>query len=292
MSSAKVLRKRIRGVKNTKKITRTMEMVASSKLKRAQGRVTAAQPYMEKLLEMLGDLTREVPDELVKQYPLLERREEKRVLIFLLTSQRGLCGGFNANLIRRARKLIDDERAAGKEVELHIAGRKGLQFFKFRKIQVDREVPPVSDNPSFEDAEELGKTFVDAFLSGRVDAVKIVFAHFESALRQPPTVLKLLPIEPQDTGDAEATTRPDFEFFPDPQTILNDLFPMYLRNMVLRVLLESVASEQSARRIAMKNATDAAGDMIKSLTRQFNRARQAQITQEIAEIVGGAEAIK
>lgn len=301
MANAKEIRKRIKSVKNTKKITRTMEMVATSKLKRAMDRVVSARPYMSKLIEILAELTPANPAELAAKYPLLERREPKRVMIFLLTANRGLCGGFNANLIRRARELYDEQKSLGREIDFRIAGKKGLSFFRFRGYKIDEAFTDLSDRPTLADADRFTEVFTREFLAGNVDRVHVVSAHFKSAISYPPTVVELLPINPQDALAAFGMTTEEkpagglnrnFMFAPSGDEILGRLFPMYLRNMMYRALIESVAAEQSARRVAMKNATDSADDMIRSLTRSFNRARQAQITQEIAEIVGGAAALE
>ncbi len=304
MSKAKQLRKRIKSVKNTRKITKTMEMVAASKMKRAQDRVVQARPYTEKLMQVMGNLTGAITPEIVARFPLLERREPvKRVLVFLLSADRGLCGAYNSNVIRRARLLVEEEQLAGKEVALHIAGRKGLSFFRFRKFDIAGSYTGLPDRPSFADAERFTEIFREAFEARQVDEVKLVYSRFASPVQQIPTVVKLLPIEGGSEGGAagaqgeegEAETKSfntNFEFDPSPEGILGKLFPLYLRNTVYQVMLNAVASEHSARRIAMKNATDNADDMVRSLTKSFNKARQAQITQEIAEIVSGAAAVE
>lgn len=310
MASAKIIRNRIRSVKNTRKITRTMEMVATSKLKRSLERVTQSRPYMDKLREMLADLTSAASPDLMAQFPLLQKRETKRVLIFCLTANRGLCGGFNSNIIRRTRQLYDEHQKAGHEVDLHVAGRKGIGFFRFQGLPMAGQYTDLSDRPTFEDADRFAKIMVDAFLTQKVDKVFLVFAHFKSALQQPPMVVELLPIAPGEDGpvddkgvqgkdaktDAahdggEKTYTHNFLFKPTAEQILGALFPMYVRNMVYRTFIESVASEQSARRMAMKNATDNARDVITNLTREYNRARQALITRELTEIVGTAAAL-
>ena len=303
MASSKELKTRIQSVSNTRKITRTMEMVAASKLKRAQSRVTASSPYLNKLAEMLADLTKDAGPELVKRFPLLQQRDEvKRSLILLVSANRGLCGGFNTNLIRKARDLYREQEALGREVELHIVGKKGLSYFRFRGFDIAGEYTDVSDRPSFDDATRFAELLVPKFLDGSVDKVFIVFAHFKSAGRQPPTVIELLPVGPgarigaPAVAPAEESEGPaalhQWEFAPSADAILGTLVPMFVRFTIFRALIESVASEQVARRIAMKNATDNAGDMITSLTRRYNRERQAAITQEIAEIVGGAAALE
>ncbi len=299
MGGAKDLRKRIKSVSNTMKITRTMEMVASSKLKRALAQVHAARPYFLKLQEILVGLTRDADAAMTADYPLLEQRDVKRVMVFVLTANRGLCGSYNSSLIRLTRKVIERERAAGHEVEFHIAGKKGLSFFRFRKYDIEGAYTDLPDRPTFTDADRFAGIATEAFLSGRVDRVLVVSAQFISALSQPPVCVTLLPIAPGDVAaeaggakEAAGGYRPDFIFQPSPDAILGRLFPLYIRYMFYRIFVEAIAGEHSARRVAMKNATDNADEMLTSLTRSFNRARQAAITSEIAEIVGGAAALE
>ena len=298
MAKAKELRNRIKSVKNTKKITRTMEMVAASKLKRALDQVQAAQPYFRKLQEILSELTKGADSAMTSQYPLLAQRPVKKVMVFLLTANRGLCGAYNSGLIRMARRTVDEQRAMGREVEFHIAGRKGLQFFRFRKYDIAGAYTDLPDRPGFADADKYAAIASEAFLSGRVDEVIVISAQFKSALSQPPTANSLLPINPAAaTGSAAAASdkggyRHDFILEPSPDVILGKLLPMYVRYMFYRTFVEAVASEHSARRIAMKSATDNADEMITNLSRSFNRARQSAITQEISEIVGGAAALE
>ncbi|MGE0431944.1 MAG: ATP synthase F1 subunit gamma [Planctomycetota bacterium] len=302
MANAKELRKRIKSVTNTKKITRTMEMVAASKLKRALDQVQAAQPYFLKLKEILSELTKGADSAMASQYPLLQQRPVKRVMIFLLTANRGLCGAYNSSLIRLARRTFDEQRAQGREVEFHIAGRKGLQFFRFRKYEIAGAYTDLAERPGFADADAYAQIATEAFLSGRVDQVIVISAQFKSALSQPATAVTLLPISPDSSSssssdaatgaDGKSGYRHDFILTPSADVILGKLFPMYVRYMFYRTFVEAVASEHSARRVAMKSATDNADEMITNLTRVFNRARQAAITQEISEIVGGAAALE
>lgn len=292
-ASSKQIRKRIKSVVSTKKITRTMEMVATSKLQKTQGRVVQSRPY----LAALGDLMKALgkAGESLGAFPLFEQRTPvKRVLVLLITANRGLCGGFNANLVKHAIQHVNELRGEGIEVVLQVAGKKGAQALRFLDWELDAVRTDLSDNPSFADAEGVVQPLLDAFLQRDVDRVDVVFADFVSAARQPPTAITLVPVgAPAETADDDADEQQDeFLFEPSPRSILEELGPLYVKNTMYRVLLSSVASEQLARRMAMKNATDNANDMEKALKLQYNKARQAQITQEIAEIVGGAAALE
>ena len=285
MAKGRELKGRIKSVEGTRKITRTMEMVATSKLKRAQDRVVAARPYSMALSDVIGDLYS--PD-LAERFPLLRQPATvRRAAVLLITSNRGLAGAFNSNLIRETRNLLTTLEGKGTEIEFHVVGRKGLGFFRFvgRKITVNRT--DITDRPSAEDAIALVQPMMDSFVRGDVDAVYVVYAKFNSVLSTPPTAERILPVTPP----AKKGVQRDYLLFPSAEAILSELLPLYVRNSVYRALVETAAGEQGARRTAMKNATDNAGEMLNVLRRTYNRARQAQITQEIAEIVGGAEAL-
>jgi F-type H+-transporting ATPase subunit gamma len=285
------LRGRIKSVQNTRKITRTMELVATSKLKRAQDRVVAARPYAEALREVLADL---VTRELAERFPLLRtpalpaRGGPRKAVVILVTSNRGLAGAFNSNLIKEARRQIEKLEAAGYEVELHAVGKKGAGFFKYlrRPLAADRQ--DIGDKPTAEHAASLVEPLVAAYERGEVASVDLVHAKFVTPLTTPPVTTRILPV----AAPAGRTRAPNYIFAPDPGAILEQLLPLYVRNMVYRGLVETAAGEQGARRTAMKNATDNAGEIIDFLTRTYNRQRQAAITQEISEIVGGAAALQ
>jgi F-type H+-transporting ATPase subunit gamma len=288
MAKARELKGRIRSVQNTRKITRTMEMVATSKLKRAQDRVAAARPYAERLGEVVRRL---INPELAQRYPLLRQpAEPRRVAVLLLTANRGLAGAFNANLIREARGLLRELRGKGVEVELHVAGKKGISFFRFLGEKLGSAVSDVTDRPGASDAERLVNGLMERFTAGELDAVYVVYAQFKSALSTPPATLQVLPVATPEAKDGGREV--DYILEPGADEILGQVLPLYVRNSVYRALVETAAAEQGARRTAMKNATDNAGDMLESLTRTYNRVRQAAITQEIAEIVGGAAALE
>ena len=295
MAKGRELRGRIKSVEGTRKITRTMEMVATSKLKRAQDRVVAARPYARSLAQVIADL---YTPELAERFPLLRQPAAGagrdavpsggRAAVLLLTSNRGLAGAFNANLIREARSLIERLERAGATVDVHVVGRKGIGFFRYtgRKLATTRI--DVGDRPTVQHAAELVQDLMNEFVVRGLDAVYVVYAKFNSAISTPPVSERVLPVAPPERkGPAR-----DYILLPSAEAILSELLPLYVRNAVYRALVETAAGEQGARRTAMKNATDNAGDMLNILRRTYNRARQAQITQEIAEIVGGAEALK
>ena len=286
MAGSRDVKRRIKSVENTRQITRTMELVATSKLKRATDRVHAARPYADALHEIVAGL---YSPELSEKYPILRRPEEvKRAAVLLLTANRGLCGGFNSNLIKQARGLMDDLRRRGIETELHIAGKKAVAYFRFRGEEMMTTRTDIGDHPTVEDAESLVGPIRDRFERGDVDAVYVVSSKFVSAMSTPPHTRELLPIK----GEEGASTADVYILSPSGDMILERILPAYVRNAVFTALVENKAAEQGARRSAMKSATDNAGDVLEHLTRTYNRARQAQITQEIAEIVGGSAALE
>jgi F-type H+-transporting ATPase subunit gamma len=287
MAKGRELRGRIKSVEGTRKITRTMEMVATSKLKRAQDRVVAARPYAQSLAHVISDL---YTPELAERFPLLRQAPASggRAAILLLTSNRGLAGAFNANLIRESRTLLDRLQRDHSEVELHVVGRKGIGYYKYLGRAIASSRTDIGDRPTSQHATEIVQQVMDDFIAQRLDAVYVVYAKFNSAISTPPVAERVLPVTPPKR---EGPAR-DYILLPSAEAILSALLPLYVRNAVYRALVETAAGEQGARRTAMKNATDNAGEMLNLLRRTYNRARQAQITQEIAEIVGGAEALQ
>jgi F-type H+-transporting ATPase subunit gamma len=288
MSKTRELKRRIRSIGKTRQITRTMEMVATSKLKRSSDRVHAARPYAERLAEVIGRL---LDPELRERYPLLRQPETvRRAAVVLITSNRGLAGAFNVNLIREARSLIGRLRQQNVDVDLHIIGRKGISFFRFQRARIASERTDISDRPTMDDATSVIDPLREQFERGDLDEVYVIYAQFRSALSTPPATLRVLPVAADGSDDGAQRTQ-SYILSPSADEILDQLLPLHVRNSVYRALVETAAAEQGARRTAMKNATDNAGDMLDTLTRTYNRARQAQITQEIAEIVGGAAAL-
>ncbi len=299
MAKGRQLKGRIRSVQNTRKITRTMELVSTSKLKRAQDRVVAARPYAEALREVLADL---VTPDLAERFPLLRRPAPpakggpSRAAVVLLTSNRGLAGAFNSNLIKEARRRIEAFESQGYTVELHGVGKKGIGFFRYlgRKLALERI--DIGDKPTADHAAEIAEPLIAAFSAGQLASVDLIHAQFVSALTTPPATTRILPVETvgQRRGGAAEPTGPthDYILAPNAEAILEQLLPLYVRNAVYRGLVETAAAEHGARRTAMKNATDNAGEILEVLKRTYNRQRQASITQEIAEIVGGAAALQ
>ena len=307
MAKPRALRRRIKSVESTRKLTRTMEMVSTSKLKRAQDRVVAARPYARALGEVIADL---LSPELAERFPLMRRPAPpeqggpRRAAVLLITSNRGLAGAFNANLIRAAREQDATLAAVGYDVDLHLVGKKGVNYFRFVTRAMASARIDIGDRPTAAHAEELSRPLIAAYEAGELASLDVVFAHFKSALSTPPQVLRVLPVEAgtgaqghkgtEGHGKAAAKPRrvPTYLIRPDADALVGALLPQYVKNQIYRALVETAASEHGARRTAMKNATDSAGDMLEVLRRSYNRARQGQITQELSEIVGGAEALK
>ena len=286
MSQAREVKRRINSVQNTGKITRTMEMVATSKLKRASDRVHASRPYAEALEDLVGGLYS--PD-LADRFPLLRVPEEtKTAAVLLLTANRGLAGAFNVNLIRKVRELVGEFRANGVSTELHVAGKKGISFFRFQGEALSQIWTDIGDYPSPEDAGHLVEDLQRRFETGELDTIWVVASEYRSTLSTPPVARQVLPLQ----ADGEGASIDRFILSPSGGHVLSKLLPLYVRNVIYRALVDNAAAEQGARRAAMKNATDNASDMLDALRRKYNRARQGQITQEIAEIVGGAAAFE
>jgi F-type H+-transporting ATPase subunit gamma len=288
MAKGRELKGRIKSVENTRKITRTMEMVATSKMKRAQDRVVGARPYATALAEVISSL---YSAELADRFPLLRQPagKPKRAAILIVTGNRGLAGAFNSNLIKEARSLIAELERGGTEVVIHAIGKKGLGYFKYVGRAVASSRIDIGDAPTAKTAAELVDAQMQAFAAGNLDAVYVIYAKFVSALSAPATAERLLPVK---APERKQGALPDYILKPSADAILEELLPAYVRNAVYRALVETIAGFYSAQRTAMKNATDNAGEMLNVLRRTYNRARQAQITQEIAEIVGGSAALE
>ena len=289
MAQTRGLRQRIKSVHSIRQITKTMEMVATSRLKRAQDRVVAARPYATALADVIADL---YSPELAERFALLRQPGAagvKKVALVVITSNRGLAGAFNANLIREGRRRLEELEAGGAKVDLHLVGKKGIGFFRFAGRTAAVQRADIGDKPTAAHAVELVGALMQEFEKGTLDAVEVVFAKFNSAMSTPATVMRILPVTPPQPGERKGPV-PFYILRPSAEAILERLLPMYVQNQMFRALVETAAAEHGARRTAMKNATDNAGDILDILKRTYNRARQAQITQEIAEIVGGAEA--
>jgi F-type H+-transporting ATPase subunit gamma len=286
MATLKAIRKRIGSIRNTQQITKAMKMVSAAKLRRAQEAVVQARPYAEKMVDLFKNLVARVSRE---AHPLLGVREEKRLQLLLLTSDRGLCGGYNANLIRAAEAFIRRE-GGGKEIQLALIGRKGADHFRRRKAAISDRHVNILAIPAEELATEIAEKLIGRFIKGETDAVYILYSRFRSALSQVPALEKLLPVDVAESDSTEQLT--EYLYEPSVQALLASLLPKVVEVAIYRALLEAAASEQGARMTAMDSATTNASKMMGSLTLQMNRARQASITRELMEIVGTAEALK
>jgi len=294
MATVQDLKRRIRSIRNTRKITKAMELVASARLRRAQARIEAMRPYADRMTELMVGTARASTS--LQGLTLLRRREVKRVAIVPITGDRGLAGAFNAQVLRHAFALERQLSGEGAEVRWLVAGKKGRSTLTFRRYEVDTAWIGFSDRPAYSDAQAIARRAAELYESGEVDRVVIVYNQFVSALVQQAVERDVLPIPEQllerDESDAEeAALLGDFIYEPEPEQILERLLPVYVETELYRALLESAASEQGARMTAMRNASGNAADLISSLTLDMNRARQAEITQEILEVVAGADAL-
>jgi F-type H+-transporting ATPase subunit gamma len=296
LASTQDLKRRLRSITNTRKVTKAMELVASARLRRSQQRIEAMRPYADRMLELMAGVSQAAG---AVRLPLLERREKvERVAIVAVTADRGLAGGFNAQVIRRSLALMREVQAEGQEVAWFSTGRKAASTLRFRRLNVSQSWVGFSERPGYGDAQAIAHAVSDAYVKGEVDRVVVVYNAFVSALVQKVTVRELLPISQElleqaaeDAGEDAIGGTPDFIYEPEPEEILARLLPVYVETELYRALLESAASEQGARMTAMRNASKAAGELIDSLTLAMNRARQAEITQEILEVVAGADAL-
>jgi F-type H+-transporting ATPase subunit gamma len=286
----RVVRRRIRSVQSTKKITRAMELIASSRIVKAQQRVEASRPYAIQLTDAMEDLARNSGS---FSHPLLEERPEPTTAgVLVCTSDRGLAGAYTANVIKEAEHVLASVRARGLEPVLYVSGKKGVGYFRFRGQRIEADWQGHTEVPAYDVAREIGARLIDDFAAGTIDELHCAYTDFRSAFTLRATAKRFLPIAPEEvTGSGTKSVHPEYLFEPAPERILDHLLPQYLITKVYAALLESAASENAARRRAMKAATDNADELMKVLTRQANRARQDEITTEIMEIVGGAEAL-
>lgn len=285
MATLKIIRKRIISIRNTQQITKAMKMVSAAKLRRAQEAALLARPYADKMNDILTNLSARVSR---SAHPLLATREEKRIQLVLVTSDRGLCGGYNANLVRAAEAFIRNH-GAGKEILLALIGRKGADYYRRRRETGERYLNFLA-TPAEELAAMIGEKLITRFVDGETDAVYLIYSHFRSALSQVPTVEKILPVALSESQEPEQLT--EYLYEPGAEELLSSLLPKITEIKIQRALLEATASEHGARMTAMDSATTNASKMMGSLTLQMNRARQASITRELMEIVGTAEALK
>jgi F-type H+-transporting ATPase subunit gamma len=290
MPSLQSLRRKISSFKNTQKITKAMKMVASAKLKRAQSRILAFRPYGLKMREVVANLSRRVNRDL---HPLLQKRPTKMVRVIVVTSDRGLCGAFNANIVRKAQEFIHECEASGMKVEIGLVGRKGRDFFKRRHWPTHEPYVDIFDRLSYEHGMEIALTASEQYTSGKFDEAHVIYNEFKSALQQRVIVEKLFPIDSlEENGATGGTLGGSYLYEPDELELLDPLLIKHLQAQAFRILLESSAAEQAARMAAMDGATRNAGELIKKVTLYYNKTRQAAITKELMDIVGGAEALK
>jgi F-type H+-transporting ATPase subunit gamma len=292
MANLRDIKKRISSTQNTRQITRTMEMVSTAKIRKAQERIESARPYALAMVEVLGNVARFIQG---ATHPLLEEHAERaRVIVVPITSDRGLCGAFNSNILRLTEEIMSREDANGVATDLIAVGKKALSYLRYRGIEPVAGYRDISDKPTFNEARSIAAHIIPAYEAGEVDAAFVVFNRFKNVAEQKAEVYQLLPVERRvmEQEADELGLKPEYIFEPSPEAVLERLLPTYVETLIYRALMESAASEHGARRTAMKSATDNASEMITTLTRSYNRARQAAITNEIAEIVGGAAALE
>jgi F-type H+-transporting ATPase subunit gamma len=286
----RVVRRRIRTVQSTQKITRAFELISASRLVRAQQRVDASRPYTNLITQALTSVAN---TEVTVSHALLESRAEiKAAGVLVVTSDRGLAGPYNANVLRTAAELMARLQADGVEPRLYVTGRKGVAYYRFRRRELADSWAGVADRPDYDEAKQVADTMLQAFLDHEVDDLHIVFTDFVSAGTQRAVAQRIIPLVVEETTERPPEPIPMYIYEPDAQGVLDALLPRYVEARVFTAMLEAAASEHAARRRAMKAATDNANELIEDLTREYNQARQAQITQEIMEIVGGAEALQ
>jgi F-type H+-transporting ATPase subunit gamma len=299
MATTRMLVNRRKAVRNIKKITRTMELIATARFKKALDRATEAEAYTRRITEMAADLSASATD---VKHPLLQKREEVRnTLLLVIGSNRGLCGGYNAGILREANQRIAQIRSENINLHLELSGKRPITFFRYQGIKPERSYTQFEDKPRFDEVEEIANRYIEGFISGKYDRVEVAYVKFLNAARQIPVVETLLPLSPSSgTGvspvereERRQEERPvEYEFLPSAADILQELLPVSFKVRLFKCFLDAAVSEQIARRVTMKQATENADEMIKMLTRQYNRARQAAITKEISEVIGGAAALE
>ena len=293
MANARLLVKRLKSVRNIRKITRTMELIATSRFKKAMDRATEAAEYTRKISEIVGDLGKA---NLKFSHPLLqERAETKKRVLLVLTSNRGLCGGYNGAVLRNTLRHIKQLDQDGIAYDMEVSGKRGIKFLNFQKISMTKSYTHFEDSPSFAEVDELGTRFVDDYIAGRIDRLDVAYTSFHSISKQVAVVEPILPLSSlSGSSDEGASTSEgaDYEFHPSPQEILEEIVPAAFRAKLFKCFLDAAVSEQIARMVAMNGATENADEMAGDLKQQYNRARQAGITSELAEIIGGAAALE
>ena len=298
MAKARAIVKRRKAVRNIKKITKTMQMIATAKFQKALKRAVGTKPYTQKVRELVGELAASLGDDV--EHPLLQNPKAgpKHIAVVVITSDRGLAGAYNGTVLRAANAYLKAQEAAGNKVDLYLSGKKGINYFNFQKRPITKRFDQFSDAPKFADVDRVAEDFMQQFIDGKIDEVRVIYMNFISAASQKADVMQLLPLASLDEA-GKAPIKSDkpkletvYEFSPDAKTLLDELLPLKVKTALFQAFLDATTSENVARMVAMKSATDNADEMVKLLTMQYNRARQSQITTELAEIMGGVEAMK
>ena len=295
MANARALDKRRKSIRNIRKITRTMELIATARFKKAMDRATAATDYTARITRLVGDLA---ASGLEVSHPLLEGRTEvNNVATLVLTANRGLCGGYNGNVLRQAIRQRQEWQDQNKNLALDVSGKRGISGFKFRNISVEDTYTQFDDQPAFEEVEKIAEGYLEDYASGEIDRLDVVYTQFKTVARQETVVETLLPLgslidEEGSEEGASGSSESLYEFVPSPESILEEVVPMSFKVKLFKCFLDAAVSEQIARMVAMKSATENASDMIRNLSQTYNRARQSQITGEIMEVIGGVEALQ
>jgi F-type H+-transporting ATPase subunit gamma len=297
MAKARAIVKRRKAVRNIKKITKTMQMIATAKFQKSLKRTAGTKPYTRKVRELVADLAATVGN---VDHPLLRRPSAEdatnRIALIVITSNRGLAGAYNGSVLRAATVFIREQEAAGKKVELYVSGKKGVSYFNFQRRPIAQRYEQFADQPKYADVNQVGEDFLKKFTDHSLDAVYVAYMNFISAGQQKPEVLTLLPLAPpaakEEAGVGHLSTQVIYDFIPGPRELLDELLPLTVKTALFQCFLDATTSENVARMVAMKSATDNSDKMVKSLTMQYNRARQSQITTELSEIMGGVEAMK
>ncbi len=293
MAKARALVKRLKAVKNIRKITRTMELIATSRFKSAMDRATEAAAYTKKLAEIVADVS---ATDTEFHHPLLEKHDSsENGILLVLTSNRGLCGGYNGGVLRQTMPRIYQAQDAGQNLSVEVSGKRGIAYLKFKSVAADEQYTHFEDKPTFHEVEVLADRFIEQYVSGKIDFLDVAYTQFESASRQTAVLESLLPITAltsDETETDESATGVEYDFLPSAEEILKEIVPASFKARLLKCFLDAAVSEQIARMVAMKGATENAGDMIDALSMQYNRARQSQITSELSEIIGGVAALE
>ncbi|MFI4850371.1 ATP synthase gamma chain [Gimesia chilikensis] len=290
MAKARAIVKRLKAVKNIRKITRTMELIATARFKKAMDRAAEAAAYTRKISELVADLSQA---NLEFHHPLLEKHEtEKNSVLLVLTSNRGLCGGYNTGVLKLALKRYQELQSEGQNVRLEVSGKRGISFLKFQGVTADNTYTHFEDRPTFEEVDDLASRYITEYIEGKIDRLDVAYTEFISSSRQEAVVHSLLPIGALETSETDSEEQYDYEFLPSAQEILEEIVPTAFKARLFKCFLDAAVSEQIARMVAMKGATENANEMVGTLSAQYNRARQTQITSEILEIIGGAAALE